>query len=85
MSGILDRHSTFAVTSIALVNVGKSAGARTNLIVENSLLETLEKPEHIFIACGVVGRLLQRQLLRQLLLDSLELAGRKLAPRMVGE
>ena len=81
---MLDRQLTFVVTSIAPVNVGKSAGARTNLIVENSLLETLEKPEHISIVCGVVGGPLQRQLLRQLLLDSLELAGRKLAPRTVG-
>ena len=52
----LGRRSSFVARSVVLVNIGESARSRTNLVVEDGILQTLEKPGRTFVVLSVVGK-----------------------------
>jgi hypothetical protein len=61
-----------------------SGHERTYLIVEDRLLQVVEKPEHISTVLNVASGLLQRGQQLQRSLDARELAGRESAPSING-
>ena len=63
----------FAAPPTVPVSTKESVESRTNLIVDNGLLQVLEKPGYVFIVLNVISKQ------QQLPLDTLEFAGKRSA------